>query len=90
MGEARALVKNLIHQVAPNLELEAANRFESLRDVGGFDSLDFVNLMAVAAEVTGVSVPPRDYPLVITIDGFATYLLTHAGRAHASARQPRP
>jgi len=75
---AHALVKVMIHRIAPNLDREAIDRVESLHDLPDFDSLDFVQLMSLVAELTGVVVPPRDYPLIITIEGFAAYLTSDA------------
>lgn len=78
LREARTLVKAMILRIAPNLDADELDRFESLHDVGDFDSLDFVNLMSVTTELTGIEIPARDYPLVITIESFATYLLNHS------------
>jgi acyl carrier protein len=75
--EARALVTRLLRTIAPNVDLEMIDQYESLHDVADLDSLDFINLMSATAEATGVIVSPRDYPLVVTLDGFARYLLTH-------------
>jgi acyl carrier protein len=78
MRQARAVVKAMILRIAPDLDADQLDSVESLHDLGDFDSLDFVNLMSVATELTGIVVPPRDYPQMITIDSFAAYLLGHA------------
>lgn len=75
--EARALITRLLRTIAPNVDVETIEQYESMHDVADLDSLDFINLMSATAEATGVIVSPRDYPLVVTLDGFARYLLTH-------------
>ena len=79
--EARALVTRLLRTIAPNVDVATIDRYESVHDIADLDSLDFVNLMSAAAAATGVLVPPRDYPLVVTVEGFAKYLLAHRAEA---------
>jgi hypothetical protein len=83
MDEQRALVRALLRDIAPNAELDDVDRFQSLHDVADLDSLDFLRLIDLVAEVTGVVVPPPDYPELITIDGFARYLAAHRPRRSA-------
>jgi acyl carrier protein len=82
MVDARALVTRLLRTIAPNVDVATIDRYESVHDIADLDSLDFVNLMSAAAAATGVLIPPRDYPLVVTVEGFAQYLLAHRAEAH--------
>ncbi len=71
---ARAVVTRLILQIAPELDAGSIDFSDALQDVGDLDSLDFLRLVALTAEATGIVVPPCDYPCLATLDGFARYL----------------
>jgi acyl carrier protein len=77
LGEARSTVIGLIHRIAPDVDLAAIDGCASLHDVAELDSLDFLRLVSLIAETTGVVVPPRDYPQIVTLDGFTRYLAEH-------------
>jgi acyl carrier protein len=78
LDEARSTAKDLIHQIAPDADLTAIDGLASLHDLAELDSLDFLKLIALIGDTTGIVVPPRDYPEIITLDGFATYLAEHS------------
>jgi len=80
-GETRSVVAHVLRQVAPDVDIEAIDWETSLHDVADIDSLDFLRLVALTADVTGVTVPPRDYPLIVTLEGFARYLATRMSPA---------
>ena len=77
LDAARALVVRLLTQVAPELDVESIDYSESLQEVADIDSMDFLRLVAETAELTGLVVPPRDYPCLATLDGFARYVVEH-------------
>jgi len=72
---ARSLVLRLVLKIAPELDVASVDDSDSLHDVGDIDSLDFLHLVELTTEATGVVVAPRDYARLATIDGFARYLL---------------
>jgi acyl carrier protein len=76
--DARTIVIRLIRAIAPDVDADAIEHGRSLHDIADIDSLDFLRLMALTAEETGVTIPPRDYPLVVTLDGFARYVACHS------------
>jgi acyl carrier protein len=78
LDEARSTAKALIHRIAPDVDLAAIDGLASLHDLVELDSLDFLKLISLIVDTTGIVVPPRDYPLIVTIDGFAGYLAAHA------------
>jgi acyl carrier protein len=41
--------------------------------------MDFLNVVTAIAERTGVEVPERDYPKLVTLDGFTAYLAERMG-----------
>jgi acyl carrier protein len=81
---ARSVVARLIVQVAPEVDPESIDFADALHDIADLDSLDFLRLVALTAESTGIVVPPRDYPCLATLDGFARYLV--ASQSSAAVR----
>jgi acyl carrier protein len=84
--EARAAVIDLLQRVAPDIDATTISGYTSLHDVAGLDSLDFLRLVSLIAEDTGVFVPPRDYPLIVTLDGLARYLAGHRSAGTGDVR----
>jgi acyl carrier protein len=78
LARARSLVVRLVLQIAPELDAASIDYSDSLHEVGDIDSLDFLRLVALTAEATGIVVPPRDYGCLATLDGFARYLAARA------------
>ena len=75
LDAARALVVRLVAAVAPDLDVASIEWSDSLLDVGDIDSLDFVRMVALTAETTGILVVPSDYARLATLDGFVRYLM---------------
>jgi len=78
VDEALSTAKALVQRIAPEVHLTAIDGLASLHDLVGLDSLDFLKLISLIADTTGIVVPPRDYPRIVTLDGFAEYLASHA------------
>jgi len=76
--EARASVTEVLHRIAPEVELDDVDPAEDLRDEMDLDSLDFLNLVEGIKERTGVDVPESDYPQVRSLGGFVAYVAEHA------------
>jgi acyl carrier protein len=62
LDAVRAVVAQLIVQIAPERDAGSIDFAASLQDVDDLDSLDLLRLVALTAEATGIVVPPRDYP----------------------------
>ena len=75
---ARAVVRDVLGQIAPEADLDAIDGSVQLQDELDLDSINFLDLMVGIHERTGVDVPERDYPLVATLDGCVSYLTSHA------------
>jgi acyl carrier protein len=60
--------------IAPDADLSRLDHHADLREQVELDSMDYLNLMAALAELTGVEVPERDYPKVTTLVDLADYL----------------
>jgi acyl carrier protein len=77
-ADARTLLARLLHGIAPEINLAEIDPAAPLQDEAELDSMDFLNLITALFEETGIEIPERDYPLVASIEGFASYV-TAAG-----------
>lgn len=75
---AYEVLRTAISRVAPEADLSSVPPRESLRRELDLDSLDFLAVIENVAMLTGVSVPESDYLAVDSVDGFVTYLQSHA------------
>ena len=72
--EARALIAQLLHRIAPEVDLDDADPDAPLQEAMDLDSMDFLNLVTALHDETGIDVPERDYPLLATVNGFVAYV----------------
>jgi len=72
--DALELIKTVLHQVAPEADIEDVGPNETLQEALDMDSIDFLNLVIGLSEKTGVDIPERDYPELTTVDGLVSYL----------------
>jgi len=75
--DARHAVEAALGKVAPDVEPGDLDGGARLRQDLELDSLDFLRLVEVIAESTGVDIPEADYPAVATVDGLVTYVARH-------------
>ena len=76
---ARQLIQTVLHQVAPEADLDAVGTDETLQEALDLDSLDFLNFVVGLHQATGVDVPERDYPQLATMEGCVAYLRARHG-----------
>jgi acyl carrier protein len=72
--DARDIVRAVLHQVAPEADLDHVGPDDTLREALDLDSIDFLNFVVGLHEATGVEIPERDYGRVATLAGCARYL----------------
>jgi acyl carrier protein len=72
--QARELFASVLHQVAPEADLDDVGPGETLQEALDLDSIDFLNLVVGLSESTGVEIPERDYPQLSTVEGAVAYL----------------
>ena len=72
--ELRDAALKVLGRIAPEADLETLDPKEDLRDQLDIDSLDVLRFATGLAEATGVEVPERDYPRIITLEGCIAYL----------------
>jgi acyl carrier protein len=73
--EARAAIGRVLGQIAPEVELGEIPPDAELLEAIDLDSMDFLNFVTGLLEETGVDIPERDYPAVLTLEGCITYLV---------------
>lgn len=72
--EARKLICSVLHQVAPEADLDQVAEGETLPEALDLDSIDFLNFAIGVHEATGLEIPETDYPELSTLDGCVAYL----------------
>ena len=72
--ELRDAALEVLGRIAPEADLETLDPKEDLRDQLDIDSLDVLRFATGLAEATGVEVPERDYPRIVTLEGCIAYL----------------
>jgi acyl carrier protein len=76
--QARAAVEAAFAQIAPDIESSELTDDARLRQDLDIDSLDFLRLVQVIADTTGVDTPEEDYRQLATVGGFVEYVASHA------------
>jgi acyl carrier protein len=76
--EARQLIRSVLHQVAPEADLDEVEEGETIQESLDLDSIDFLDFVIGLHEATGLEIPERDYPKLSTAEGCIAYL-TSAG-----------
>ncbi len=67
-------IKDIIHTIAPDEELEGLVNDEPLREQIELDSMDFLDIVMELRKRYGVHVPEEDYKELASLDGCARYL----------------
>lgn len=80
----RGTVLAVLGQVAPEADLSSVDHADDLREQLDLDSMDILNLAIGLFQATGVEVPERDYPRLVTVDGCVEYLRAHRDTASST------
>jgi acyl carrier protein len=73
-AEIRALILELIGEIAPEADPAAVGDQDDIRDVFDLDSMDFTNLIIAIHERIKVNIPEADYNRLFTIENAVAYL----------------
>ncbi len=73
-AEARAVVLAALVEIAPETEGVRLDGDVELGEQLDIDSMDFLTLMTLVSERTGIDIPERDQPKLRTLDGAVAYL----------------
>jgi acyl carrier protein len=74
-AELDALVREAIERVAPDVDATAIPADADFRDEAELDSMDFLGVLGVVHDRTGVEIPEADYGRITTIDELVAYLM---------------
>lgn len=80
--EIRDTVLRLLGEIAPEADPAQIDPAVDFRDQLDLDSMDLLNFVVAVDQELGIEIPERDYPLLMTLDGFVSYV---AGRTAAPA-----
>jgi len=72
--EARQLIRSVLHQVAPEADIDDVGEGETLQEALDLDSIDFLNFVVGLHEETGLEIPEHDYPQLSSVEGCVAYL----------------
>jgi acyl carrier protein len=75
---ALALVRAALHEIVPEVDLDAVPPDREIHVDLDLDSMDFLHLVTALHESTGLDIPELDYPLLATIDGLTDYVAAHS------------
>jgi acyl carrier protein len=74
--QATALLADALQEIAPEVDLGTVDADLPLHEVADIDSMDFLTLVTVIRDRTGIEIPPRDYPKLATLTRFVSYLMS--------------
>jgi acyl carrier protein len=72
--ELKALIIELLGQIAPEADFEELEDDEDIRDALDIDSFDFLNFLIALNEQTGVEIPEADYGQLNSMEELIAYL----------------
>jgi acyl carrier protein len=76
--ETETLIRTVLHQVAPDADLADLTGDDDIRDALGLDSLDFLQVVELLSERSGVRIDEEDYPQLSTLNTGAAWLVAAA------------
>ncbi|AXX97258.1 acyl carrier protein [Profundibacter amoris] len=72
--DIETLLKDELHRIAPDIEINEIDRDEDLREEFDIDSLDFLNLVTALGKALNTPMPEADYPQMGTYNEMIAYL----------------
>lgn len=75
--ELRARILVALGGVVPELDPDALDPKERLREALDIDSMDFLNFVTALHAALGVDIPEKDYGRLVTLDACVDYLADH-------------
>ena len=73
-AEIRALILELICDIAPEADLASARDQDDIREIFDLDSMDFANLIVAIHDRTKIAIPETDYNKLFTLGSATAYL----------------
>ncbi|MGZ4187368.1 MAG: acyl carrier protein [Solirubrobacteraceae bacterium] len=72
--DMREVVIGALTEVAPDVDTAAIDPDRDLAEQLDIDSMDFLNIVVLIHERTGIEIPERDYPRLSTLSDAVAYL----------------
>lgn len=76
--QAFAMLAEMFHEIAPELDLDDADKDANLTEELDIDSIGFLNLIEMIHERTGVDVPEAHYAQLSSVNECVNYIAAHA------------
>jgi acyl carrier protein len=76
--QATRALRGALHEVAPDIDLDTVHTDADLRETLELDSLDFLRVVELLAEGTGVRIDEEDYPRLNSMGSAVDWLSTRA------------
>ena len=73
-AEIRALILQLICDIAPEADPAAARDQDDIREAFDLDSMDFVNLVTAIHKRTKINIPESDYNKIFVLKNAVAYV----------------
>lgn len=70
----KALVVSKLHQIAPEMDMNALEPTENIREELDIDSIDWLNFLVAIEEQVGIAIPESDYDQLDTMEHLLAYL----------------
>lgn len=80
-AEIRALILDLICDIAPEADPAAAGDTDDIREVFDLDSMDFANLVVALHKRAKIAIPEADYNKLFTLGSAIAYVREALARA---------
>jgi len=72
--DMREVVIRALTEIAPDIDPAAIDADRDLAEQLDIDSMDFLNIVVLIHERTGIEIPERDYPKLSTLSDAVAYL----------------
>jgi acyl carrier protein len=72
--QAEAMVRAVLHEVAPDADLDTLRDDADLREALELDSLDFLQVVEILSERSGLRIDEEDYPRLRTLGSAVHWL----------------
>lgn len=72
--QARDLVRTVLHEVAPEADLDLLDPDDNLQDTLALDSIDFLQVVELLSERGAGRIDEDDYPRLATLASATTFL----------------
>lgn len=74
VSDIEAILREELHRIAPEVDIETIERDEDLREEFDIDSIDFLNLVIALGKRFEIELPEADYPKMDTYNAMVAYL----------------